>query len=114
MASISVGREKITLPDFAARRRAVTAIVSVVAWLIRGNAPNDGEPGAVHAESVRQELSGLRAQAQTDMARKYIELQQVRNSGLTSRAAYVERVIRALELELTTLERLGEGIYRSL
>ena len=83
-------------------------------WLIRGGTAEDGGPGLAQAEYLRQELSGLRAQAETDLARRYIELQQVRNSGLVDRAAYVQRFIRVLELELVTLERLGEGVHRSL
>lgn len=83
-------------------------------WLIRGNAVSDAAPGVAHADYLRHELSGLRARAETDLARNYIELQQVRNSGLTSRAVYVQRLIRALELESATLERLGEGIHCAL
>ena len=78
------------------------------------NPPGDANPDVAQAEYYRRELSGIRAQAETDLARKYIELQQLQNSGLTSRAADARRMIRALESEVTTLERLGEGLNRWL
>ena len=69
---------------------------------------------AAQAEYYRQELSGIRAQAESNLARRYIELQQCQASGLTDRAADVRRVIRALERELVTLEELGQGLKRWL
>jgi hypothetical protein len=44
----------------------------------------------------------------------YIELQQLQVSGRLSRAADVRRIIRALERELVTVDRLGEGLKRWL
>lgn len=102
------------LSNLVARCLRFAAIVGVVVWLVNGNAANGDDPGVAQADYWRNQLSGLRARAQTDLVRRYIELQQVRSSGLTNRAAYVERIIRALETELATLERLGEGIHRSL
>jgi hypothetical protein len=78
------------------------------------DAPAAGSADAAQADYYRRELSALRAQAQSDIARNYIELQQLLNSGLMQRAANTRRVIRALESELNTLERLGEGLKRWL
>lgn len=83
-------------------------------WLIEGSETSNASANLAQAEYFRRELSGIRAQAETDLARNYIELQQVQNSGLTSRAADVRRIIRALEYELTTLERLAAGLDRWL
>jgi hypothetical protein len=63
---------------------------------------------------LRRELSGIRAQAEADLARRYIELQQLQDSGRLTSAASVRRFIRALEYEIVTLERLGEGLKRWL
>lgn len=81
---------------------------------MEGNVAPNRDANVAQAEYYRQELSGLRAQAQADLARKYIELQQCRNSGLLPRAAEVRKAIRALEYEINTLERLGEGLTRWL
>ena len=75
---------------------------------------DDRRADAAQAEYYRRELSGIRAQAESDLARRYIELQQLQASGLLDRAADVRRVIRALEHEIETLERLGEGLRRWL
>ena len=56
----------------------------------------------------------MRARAESDLARSYIELQQLTDSGLPGRAADVRRSIRALEYEIATLERLGQGLQRWL
>lgn len=80
--------------------------------VINGSAAKDhgAEANAAQVEYFRQELSALRAQSHTELARRHIELQQAQNSGLTRRAADVRRIIRALETELMTLERLGERL----
>lgn len=72
------------------------------------------EGNAAQAEYYRRELSAIRAQAEADLARLYIELQQSMDSGLNARAADLRRHIRALQYELVTLERLGEGLERWL
>lgn len=82
--------------------------------VVTGDVADSRDPNAAQAEYYRRELSGLRAQAQTDLARRYIELQQLRDSGLAERAAHVRRFIRALESEIATLDRLGEGLERWL
>lgn len=82
--------------------------------MVDGDVADDREADAAQAEYYRQELSGIRAQAESQLARKYIELQQCQASGLTQRAADVRRVIRALEREIVTLEKLGEGLKRWL
>ena len=97
-----------------AQRRGFTAIVGVMVGVVNGDVADNRDPDAAQAEYCRQELSGLRAQAQSDLARRYIELQQLRDSGLAERAADVRRFIRALESEIATLERLGEGLQRWL
>ncbi len=81
---------------------------------MNGNIANNREADVAQAEYYRHELSGLRAQAQSDLARRYIELRQLQDSGLASRAADVRRFIRALEYEIATLERLGQGLNRWL
>lgn len=86
----------------------------MVGSVVNGNLAKDREADFAQAEYYRQELSRLRAQAQSDIARKYIELQQLQSSGLLDRAADVRRVIRALEYEIATLERLGDGLTRWL
>ncbi len=75
---------------------------------------NNRKADVAQAEYYRHELSGIRAQAEPDLARKYIEVQQCQASGLDDRAADARRVIRALEREIITLERLGEGLRRWL
>ena len=86
----------------------------MVESVINGSVAENRRADAAQADYYRRELSGLRAQAQSDLARKYIELQQLQGSGLLDRAADARRVIRALEREITTLERLGEGLDRWL
>ena len=81
-----------------------------MAGLIDGDAAQNREADVAQAEYYRQELSGIRAQAESDLARRFIELQQLQNSGLSTRAADVRRIIRALENEVITLERLGQGL----
>ena len=66
------------------------------------------------AQYFCHELSGLRARAESDLARSYIELQQLTDSGLLGRVADVRRSIRALEYEIATLGRLGQGLQRWL
>ena len=80
--------------------------------VINGSVARNREADAAQAEYFRHELSGLRAQAETDLARHYVELQQSENSGLLARAAHTRKFIRALEYELSTLERLGQGLNR--
>jgi len=99
---------------FGGQRHGFTAIVGVMDGVVTGDVADNRDPDAAQAEYYRQELSGLRAQAQSDLARRYIELQQLRDSGLAERAAHVRRFIRALESEIATLERLGEGLQRWL
>jgi hypothetical protein len=82
--------------------------------VVNENAEINREADAAQAEYHRRELSGIRAQARADIARRYIGLQQLQDSGLLTRAADVRRIIRALERELVTLERLGEGLKRWL
>jgi hypothetical protein len=86
----------------------------MVGCVVNGDVAQDREANAAQAEYYRRELSGIRARAETDVAQKYIELQQVQDSGLLARAAHVRRIIRALEREIATLERLGEGLKRWL
>ncbi|TPG31752.1 hypothetical protein [Mycolicibacterium hodleri] len=86
----------------------------MVGFTVNGGTPQNRDVNSEQADYYRQELSGIRAQAEADLARRYIELQQVQDSGLAARAADVRRVIRALELEVATLERLGEGLKRWL
>jgi hypothetical protein len=86
----------------------------VVGTVPNGNVAETRQADAAQAEYYRRELSGIRAQAQSDVARRYIELQQLQASGLMARAADVRRIIRALESELVTLDRLGEGLDRWL
>jgi hypothetical protein len=86
----------------------------MVGCVVDGDVAKDRDANAAQAEYYRRELSGIRAQAEADIARKYIELQQVQDSGLLARAEHVRRVIRALEREVATLERLGEGLKRWL
>jgi hypothetical protein len=81
-------------------------MVGVVDGDVEGNRKAD----AAQAEYYRQELSEIRARAEANLARKYIEVQQYQTSGLADRAADARRVIRALEREIATLERLGEGL----
>gem|GEM_PF-3633231 len=81
---------------------------------VNGDVAKDRDANAAQAEYYRRELSGIRARAEADIARKYIELQQVQDSGLLTRAGHVRRIIRALEREIATLERLGEGLKRWL
>lgn len=81
---------------------------------VNGDVAQKREANAAQADYYRRELSGLRAQAQSDIARKYIELQQMQDSGRLARAHDVRRIIRALELEIATLERLGQGLNRWL
>ena len=81
---------------------------------INANVDGNRLAQAARAEYYRRELSGIRAQAQSDLARRYIELQRLQNAGLTGRAADARRLIRALEYEITTLERLGDGLDRWL
>lgn len=86
----------------------------MVGCVANENVGQHREADVAQAEYYRRELSGIRAQAESDLARKYIELQQLQDSGLLSRAADVRRLIRALEYEITTLERLGHGLNRWL
>ena len=78
------------------------------------NVARNREADAAQAQYYRRELSGVRARAESDLARSYIELQQLTDSGLLGRAADVRRSIRALEYEIATLERLGQGLQRWL
>lgn len=82
--------------------------------VVDGDVADDHRADAAQAEYYRQELSGIRAQAESDLARKCIEVQQLQGSGHLDRAADARRVIRALEREIATLERLGEGLKRWL
>lgn len=82
--------------------------------VVDGDVADNREADVAQAEYYRQELSGIRAQAESNLARKYIELQQCQASGLMDRAVDVRRVIRALEREIVTLEKLGEGLKRWL
>jgi hypothetical protein len=107
-------RASSDIMGFGAQRQGFTAIVGAMDGVVTGDAGGSRNPDAAQAEYYRQELSGLRAQAQSDLARRYIELQQLRDSGLADRAADVRRFIRALEQEIATLERLGEGLQRWL
>jgi hypothetical protein len=45
--------------------------------------------------------------ARADLARRFVELQEAQSAGWTSRATYVRRIIRALESEVVTRERIG-------
>lgn len=78
------------------------------------NVAKDCKADAAQAQYYRQELSALRARAESDLARSCIELQQLTDSGLLGRAADVRRSIRALKYEIGTLERLGQGLQRWL
>jgi hypothetical protein len=86
----------------------------VVGSVPNGNVADTRRADAAQAEYYRRELSAIRAQAQSDVARRYIELQRLQAAGLTARAADVRRIVRALESELATLNRLGEGLDRWL
>lgn len=74
----------------------------------------DRAANAAQAQYYRREFSGLRARAESDLARSYIELQQLTDSGLLGRVSDVRRSIHALEYEIATLERLGQGLQRWL
>jgi hypothetical protein len=86
----------------------------MVGCVVDGDVAKDRDANAAQAEYYRQELSGIRARAESDIARRYIELQQLQDSGLLARANDVRRFIRVLETEIATLERLGEGLNRWL
>jgi hypothetical protein len=51
---------------------------------------------------------------ESDVARRYIELQQLQDAGRLGRAADVRRIICAWQYEIATLERLGQGLNRRL
>ena len=78
------------------------------------NVTKDREADAAQARYYRQELSALRARVESDLARRYIEMLQLTDSGLLSRAADVRQSIRTLEYEVATVERLGQGLKRWL
>jgi hypothetical protein len=85
-----------------------------VVGVVGGDVEDNRKADAAQAEYYRQELSAIRARAEADLAKKYIETQQYQASGIADRAVDARRVIRALEREIATLERLGEGLKRWL
>lgn len=70
--------------------------VSRMVWSIRQSAAELSAADAKQAEYHRQLLSGLRAEAETALARKYIELQQVQDFAPLTRVSDVRQMIRAL------------------
>jgi hypothetical protein len=79
-----------------------------------GDVEDNRKADMAQAKYYRQELSAIRARTEANLARKYIEVQQYQASGIADRAADARRVIRALEREIVTLERLGDGLKRWL
>lgn len=64
-------------------------VVSVVVDTLSGNAEPRRDANQAQAEYYRRELSGVRARAESDLARWYIELQQVQDSdGNAQRPTY--------------------------
>lgn len=107
-------RETLSPSTVRERAHLTDAIVKGMLGAVSDDGENNRKADVAQAEYYRHELSGIRAQAEADLARKYIEVQQCQASGLDDRAADARRVIRALEREIITLERLGEGLRRWL
>jgi hypothetical protein len=80
------------MSGFCARAERGRVIVgAMVGCGVDGSEPNNLEASAARA----------------DLARRFVELQEAQSAGWTSRATYVRRIIRALESEVVTTERIG-------
>jgi rRNA maturation protein Rpf1 len=66
------------------------------------------------AEYFRRTLSALRLEAESEIARNYVDLQKANNIGNAGRATELRRVIRAKEAELITLDKLGDALVLRL
>ncbi|TFV55550.1 hypothetical protein E4P42_22195 [Mycobacterium sp. PS03-16] len=78
------------------------------------DAAHSREADARQAEYFRRVLSDMRLAASSQLARHGIELQKARNAGLAARVSELRRVVHALEVELRTLDRLGDALQERL
>ena len=68
------------------------------------------EAELVQAEYFRRIIGSLRLQAETQIARNYLNLQKLMSADGSARVTDLRRLIRVEQAELITLERLGEAL----
>jgi hypothetical protein len=71
------------------------------------------EAELVQAEYFRRIIGSLRLEAETRIARNYLDLQKLMSTNRPARITDLRRLIRVEEAELITLDRLGEGAGRT-